>query len=114
MSCRSILMIPRVPIIIKGVFNQVDDPSTPEEELWRERAARMTLDALGFTHITTKPLRHNESVRYARRWFRGIYEDLPQESKEDSAVATFDSGGIVGFEQVREVVLVFEPLMFPE
>ncbi len=114
MSSRSILMISRVPTIIKGVFSQVDDPNTPEEKLWRERAARMTLDALGYTHITTKPMRHNDTVRYARRWFRGLYESLPDESQEDSAPATFDSGGIVGFTRVKNAVLAFEPLMFPE
>lgn len=79
--------------------------------MWRERAARMTLDALGFTNLTMKPKRHNEAVRYARRWFRGMYEDAVE---SDSPTATFDAAGLVGFVEVRDAALAVEPLIFPD
>lgn len=71
----------------------------------------MTLDALGHTNLTMKPKRHNEAVRYARRWYRGLFEHA-QES--DSPSATFDAAGLVGFIQVRDAVLAVEPLLFSD
>jgi len=74
----------------------------------------MTLDALGQTNLTTKHVRHNEAVKYARRWFRGIYEDHVDVKETDSPTATFDAAGLIGFEQIRDAVLAIEPLLFPE
>ena len=73
----------------------------------------MTLDALGHTNLTVKPKRHNEAVRYARRWFRGHYADVPDYKYVDNPEATFDFAGIEGFHNVREAVLMIEPLLFP-
>ena len=72
--------------------------------MWRERAARMTLDALGHTNLTVKPHRHNDAVRYARRWFRGLYAYHPDEKLVDNAEATFECAG-VDFETVKKYVL---------
>ena len=91
-------------------FKNVDEPQTPEESLWRERAARMTLDALGYTNLTNKPYQHNNAVRYSRRWFRGLYDGIhiPKYNR-DSAEGTFDSAG-VDFTTVRNPVLRSYPL----
>ena len=71
----------------------------------------MTLDALGYTNLTMKPKRHNEAVRYARRWYRGMFEDAPE---QDSPEATFDAAGLTGFAQVRDAVLAVVPFVFPD
>jgi len=113
MSTRRVAAITRVPIIIKRMFRGANDPQTNEERMWRERAARMTLDALGFTNLAVKPLRHNDAVRYARRWFRQLYADQQDPSIDDNAIATFDSAGIL-FPDVRDAVLRFTPKMYPD
>ena len=75
----------------------------------------MTLDALGHTNLTMKKKRHNEAVRYARRWFRGIYEEVCEtDVGTDSAVATFDAANLTGFTEVRSATLAVEPLLFPD
>lgn len=112
MSTRRLAVIVTVPPPIKKVFNSAPEPAIEEERLWRERAARMTLDALGHTNLTMKKKRHNEAVRYARRWFRGLFLDHPTEP--DDPAATFDAANLTGFERVRYDVLAIEPLLFPE
>ncbi len=114
MSVRRLIAIVAVPIIVKKVFHNAEEPTTNEERLWRGRAARMTLDALGHTNLTVKPKRHNEAVRYARRWFRQMFDDHPDPKQTDDAEATFDVAGLVGFHQVRNAVLAVEPRMFLE
>lgn len=115
MSTRRLAVIVTVPPYIKKVFNSAPEPATPEERLWRERAARMTLDALGHTNLTMKKKRHNEAVRYARRWFRGIYEGVHEtDVGTDDPVATFDAANLTGFTEVRDAVLAIEPLLFPD
>ncbi len=123
MSTRRLVVILSVPPYAKKVFNSAPKPATPEERLWRERAARMTLDALGHTNLTMKKTRHNEAVRYARRWFRGIYEGTHEDGvdalelsdvKTDSAVDTFDAANLTGFTGVRDAVLAMEPILFPD
>ena len=74
----------------------------------------MTLDALGYTHLRTKPPRHNETVRYARRWYRGVYEDLEDPKLVDNPSATFDAAGLIDFEQVRDAVLGATPFLLPD
>ena len=110
MSTRRLAMIKAVPMSVKNVFRTAEEASTPEERLWRERAARMTLDALGYTNLTVKPWEHNEAVRYARRWFRGMFEDGPD---SDSATATFDSASVL-FVTVRDAVLAETPVILEE
>ena len=70
----------------------------------------MTLDALGHTNLTMKPKRHNEAVKYARRWFRGMFETAPE---SDDPAATFDAAGLIGFTRVRDAALAVEPFLFP-
>lgn len=74
----------------------------------------MTLDALGHTNLTMKKKRHNEAVRYSRRWFRGMFISHPDTEKTDDPEATFDAANINGFNTVRGEVLAMRPLLFPE
>lgn len=64
----------------------------------------MTLDALGHTNLTVKPHEHNTAVRYARRWFREMFED-------DSARETFALAGVL-LQPVKESVLSTDPIIF--
>lgn len=112
MSTRRLAAILLIPPIVKRMFLNIEEPKSNEERLWRERAARMTLDALGHTNLTVKPKRHNYAVRYARRWFRGMYEEHTDPKQVDSAIATFDFAGIDGFTYVRDAVLTVEPQIF--
>jgi hypothetical protein len=95
---------------IRKAFRCVDNPTSPEMALWRERAARMTLDALGFTGLISKRKKHNDTISHARRWFRGCYDstDIPLEFR-DSAIDTFDSGGI-DFQTIKSEVLKSKPI----
>ena len=111
MSTRRLAVILTVPPYIKKVFNSAPEPVSPEERLWRERAARLTLDALGHTNLTMKPKRHHEAVRYARRWYRGMFEEVPD---QDNPSATFDAAGLIGFAEVRDAVLAVKPILFPD
>lgn len=74
----------------------------------------MTLDALGFTNLTTKRKRHNEAVRYSRRWFRGVFETHHDAKETDDPEATFDAANITDFTMVRGVVLAANPFLFPD
>lgn len=114
MSSRRLSVLSTVPPSIKKIFNDATEPVSSEERLWRERAARMTLDALGHTNLTMKPARHNEAVRYARRWFRGIFDDNLDPKLGDDSTATFDAGNLIGFRQVREAVLAIAPRVLDE
>lgn len=112
MSTRRLAVIVSVPPYVKKVFNSASEPATPEERLWRERAARMILDALGHTNLTMKKKRHNEAVRYSRRWLRGVFMDHSDVSKTDDPEATFDAANLIGFNEVRDAVLAVEPILF--
>lgn len=107
MSTRRLSMIRDVPGYIKQIFANARPPVSPEQRLWRERAARLSLDSLGYTNLTVKPHEHNEAVRYARRWFRGMF--VP----DDDPYATFDAAGII-FKDVRDAVLSVEPILLKE
>lgn len=111
MSTRRLIMIPSVPFPIKKAFRLADEPICGEERLWRERAARMTLDALGHTNLTVKPHRHNDAVRYARRWFRGFFSYHPDAKYVDNVEATFECAG-VDFEIIKKYVLQVDPKIF--
>ncbi len=114
MSTRRLSIIVSVPSCIKKAFNNAHEPVTSEERLWRERAARMTLDALGHTNLTMKRKRHNEAVRYARRWFRGMFLYNPDAKETDDPEATFDAANIIGFPQIRDAALAMSPVLFSE
>ena len=114
MSTRRLSSVVTVPPYVKKIFNNAPAPVSSVERLWRERVARMTLDALGYTHLKTKPLRHNETVRYARRWYRGLFEDLEDPKLVDNPSATFDAAGLIDFEQIRDAILAVEPFLFPD
>ena len=74
----------------------------------------MTLDALGHTNLTMKKKRHNETVRYARRWFRGMLMDHLDIKETDDPFATFEASHLTGFARVRDAVLTMEPILFPD
>lgn len=112
MSTRRLAIIVAVPPIIKRIFNRAAEPICNEERLWRERAARMTLDALGYTNLTVKPKLHNEAVRYARLWFRQMFDHPPDLKKVDNVIATFDFAGINDFPLIRDAVLAVTPFIF--
>ncbi len=114
MSIRRIIISTLVPSIVSKVFRDVSNPISPEEKLWRKRAERMTLDALGHTNLTMKPRQHNEAVRYARRWYRGFFSAHPELDEVDNPEATFNSAGLVSFKQVRDAILAVKPFIFPE
>lgn len=104
MSTRRLAQISTVPTPIKKAFRDAPEVASSEERMWRERAARLTLDALGHTNLTVKPHEHNETVRYARRWFRGFIND-------DSSFSTFDAAGVL-YQEVRAAVLQSAPILF--
>jgi hypothetical protein len=114
LSTRRLSSVVEVPPYVKKIFTSSPEPTTPEEKLWRERVARMILDSLGYTTMTMKPPRHNEIVRYARRWFRGMFDDLEDPSMVDNPVATFDAAGIIEFEKIRDALLAVDPFLFPD
>jgi hypothetical protein len=103
-------MISTVPFEIKRAFRLAEEPISGQQQLWRERAARMTLDALGHTNLTVKPHRHNDAVRYARRWFKQFFA-YANDDNIDNAEATFDFAGIP-FDTVRKYVLQETPILF--
>lgn len=72
----------------------------------------MTLDALGYTNLTVKPKLHNEAVRYARMWFRRMFDEHPTAKNVDNVVATFDCAGINDFPLICEAVLAFTPFVY--
>lgn len=114
MSTRRLSMIPGIPDkITKAFFRNADKPKSAEEDLWRQRAARMVLDALGYTNLTVKPREHNSTVRHARRFFRGMYDDHPDPKKVDNPLATFDCAGVC-FPDVRDAVLRTTPILMEE
>jgi hypothetical protein len=88
-----------VPEPIRRAFTLVEDPSCPEEALWREVATRMVLDALGYTGSTDDMGTHNKLVREARIWFRMMTRDVGM---------VFDLAGIDPA-PVREYILSMEP-----
>lgn len=112
MSTRRLAIIAAVPPIIKRIFNRAAEPICNEERLWRERAARMTLDALGYTNLTVKPKLHNEAVRYSRLWFRRMFDHHPDPKRVDNVVATFDSAGVNDFPLICNAVLAVTPFLF--
>lgn len=74
----------------------------------------MILDALGHTNLTMKKKRHNEAVRYARRWFRGMFMDHLDTGETDDPEATFGAANLTGFAGVRDAVLAMKPILFPD
>lgn len=114
MSTRRLAVIGNIPLVVKKIFREAEEPVSNVERLWRERAARMILDALGHTNLTVKPIHHNEVVRYARRWFRQLYADHDNPRQVDNAEATFDAAGILGYPSIRTAVLAIHPILFAD
>lgn len=114
MSTRRLAVIGNIPPIVKKIFKEAGEPVSSVERLWRERAARMILDALGHTNLTVKPIHHNETVRYARRWFRQLYANHDDPRQVDNAQATFDAAGLLGYPAIRIAILAMHPILFAD
>jgi hypothetical protein len=77
-------------------FWKADEPKTREENLWREVAARLTLDALGFTSVGNKSKQERvKAMSEAQALFRYSPED---------AMLVFMAGGIQ-FAPVQDAVM---------
>ena len=72
MSVRRLSNIDKIPVQIRRAFRNAPEPKEWEETLWREVAARMVLDALGYTGLGSEPDDNDAAIRDAKRWFRGI------------------------------------------
>ena len=114
MSTRRLAVIGNIPPLVKKIFSEAGEPVSAVERLWRERAARMILDALGHTNLTVKPVHHNDAVRYARRWLKQVYAYHDNPRQQDDAEATFDAAGIDGYHSIRDVVLAIPPILFAD
>jgi hypothetical protein len=98
MATHRLTFTPDIPEPIQRAFLLADEPSSAEENLWREVVARAVLDALGQTGLTNEPEQHIRAIREARRWFRD----------EPFAEDVFLMGGI-GYAPVRRAVLGVRP-----
>lgn len=93
MSVRRLSNIYNIPHAVTKAFRNANKPKSPEEILWREVAARITLDGLGYTGLTGEPDKHDHAVREARRWFRGIpVEDSPEIVFDYAAMTNYYPG----------------------
>lgn len=77
-------------------FWKADAPKSPEENLWREVAARLTLDAIGFSSVANKS--KQERIR-AMSEAQGIFRYSPED-----AMLVFMAGG-VQFQPVHDAVM---------
>ena len=112
MSVQRLLAATGIPEPVKRAFTVAGETRSDEEDLWRARVARMTLDAFEHTGLTAKPREHNEAVRYARLWFRGVF-DFADGPECDNSRATFDFAG-VDFPGVRRAVLDAVPVILED
>lgn len=74
MSVRRLLTTELVPYNIRKEFRNLAPASIPEEDLWRDVAARVILDACGHTGASELDI-HDKLVREARNWFT-LCEDV--------------------------------------
>jgi hypothetical protein len=105
-STRRLAAVKTIPLPVLEAFYKAPEAASEHEALWRERSARMTLDALGFTNITRKAEDHNEVVLYARRWFQELYTNHPDPKQVDNSRATFECAGLgEHFDTIKSAVL---------
>lgn len=71
MSLRALLHHPRIPKRVRDAFAQAIVSSSSEQVLWREAAARHTLDAFGV--VGQDEL---DATVDARTWFASCYDDV--------------------------------------
>lgn len=71
MSMRALLHNPRIPVRARNAFAQAIVSTSSEQVLWREAAARHTLDAFGVVGQDEKDV-----VVSARKWFAECYDDV--------------------------------------
>lgn len=101
MSLRRLSNIDCIPIEISKAFRNADEAVVSEVILWREVAARMVLDALGYTGLTGEPEKHDATVKEARRWFRGIPDT-------QSPMTIFDYANMTGYYfDIKKAVLEY-------
>ena len=71
MSMRALLHNPKIPAKVRNAFAQAIVSTSSEQILWREAAARHTLDAFGVVGCDEK----GDTVD-ALHWFRECYDDV--------------------------------------
>lgn len=99
MSFRVLVECEDVPFKARQAFGTASRPESREELLWREVAARITLDACGYTNFSKADKgeyrEHLKAMGEAHQWFRYDHDDV---------VAVFDLAG-VRYEPVIEAIL---------
>lgn len=99
MSVRRLSNIDKIPITIRKAFRNAPEPREWEETVWREVAARMVLDALGYTGLGSEPEENDAAIRDAKRWFRGI-------PNPEDPIMVFDYANMEHYlANIREIVL---------
>ena len=71
MSMRALLHNPKIPDRVRHAFSQAIVSRSAEQILWREVAARHTLDAFGIVGQDEEV-----AVVEARSWFENCYDDV--------------------------------------
>lgn len=71
MSMRALLHNHKIPQRVRDAFSQAIVSNSAEQVLWREAAARHTLDAFGIVGQDEE-----SSVKDARDWFENSYDDV--------------------------------------
>lgn len=66
-----------IPFEIKRAFIQAPEPTCPEQHMWQEFIARMSLDALGETGESERD-KHENALLEAWRWWRHFSEDVTE------------------------------------
>ena len=109
-----VIMQDGIPDVIRRAFRRtVGHATCMEQMLWREVAARMTLDALGITPevITVRPdmdkavyTRYAKAVNEARDWFT---------RKQRDSELVFELAGVESA-QVRPTIEALAPLAVPK
>jgi hypothetical protein len=104
MTTQKLLLSVDLPDNVKNIFKKAPTPYRTEENLWRDVAARVILDAMGFTGLTGEPTKHNKAVREARMWFK--FDD-------ENVQMVFDLAGLELY-TIKETIVNWEPRYFEE
>lgn len=97
----------RVPVSVKRAFYLAGASTGPEQDLFRDVAARAVLDAVGVTGLSEQPY-HTDAIVEARQWFRlSTFDGIATENR--SAEMIFDLAGLPFDRTFAEEVLAVLP-----